>query len=330
MRAFRPLVLLAATALGAGALSACSSSDGSESSASSAASGTSSSSTGGAGDGGFPATVKTAGGDVTVQKKPTRVVTLDSPSLDAATSLGVPVATAMSGSLKPGQPEPWLKDAYSGSYDSSLINKDFTPNVEKIASHRPDLILSGTVQMKPETLKQLSAVAPVVGDVTTNDDWDARLTQIGTATGSAGKVDGIQKQVRQAYSSTGLNLKGKTYQWMRFDGSSNSFASGNGSWLELFGLKPGTKQDNTMESRSAFSLENLDQLNADVVYVWNNGGDPKRIESDPRFKSLPSVKRGTFFWTKPDLAFSVNVAGPHALKYAAGQTASALKKAEDR
>lgn len=329
MRSIRPLILFAAAALGAGTLTACGSGD-----SSSPGSDTSSPTTSASGDaadgGGFPATVKTAAGDVTVQKRPVRVLTLDSPSLDAATSLGVPVETAMSGGMNPGQPEPWLKNAYSGSYDSNLINKDFTPNVEKIASHRPDLILSGTVPLKPETLKQLSAVAPVVGDITANDDWDARLKQIGTATGNTGKVAGIEAQVRKAYSSTGLDLKGKTYQWMRFDGSSSSFAPGNGSWLELFGLKPGTKQDNSMENKSAFSLENLDQLNADVVYVWNNGGDPKRIESDPRFKNLPSVKRGTFFWTKPDLAFSVNVAGPNALKYAAAQTATALKKADDQ
>ncbi|AKU15283.1 ABC transporter substrate-binding protein [Luteipulveratus mongoliensis] len=325
MAHLRTITALSAAALVAVSLSAC----GSESDASEPGSQPPATSGGGAAGGAFPATVKTSHGDVTIKSRPTKIVTLDDPSLDVAQSVGAPVVMATPGQLQPGKPEPWLVGKYTGKYDASLMNKDFSPNVEKIAALQPDLILSGAMSIKPEAYKQLSTIAPVVGDLTPNDNWDARVRQLATATGTTAKVPGVLADVKKAYAATGVNLAGKTYQWLRFDGSSSSFSPGNGSWLEGYGMKPGNKQDNSMRARDVFSLENLDQMNADVVYVWNYGGDPKKVEADPRFKTLPSVKKGTFVWSDPPLAFSVNTPGPNALKWAIARTQATLKKAQN-
>lgn len=104
-----------------------------------------------------PRTVTHAMGETEVPADPQRVVVLDSPHLDAALSLGVTPVGAVQSSVDEGLPE-YLGDRTDGI---EIVGTITEPDLEKIASVEPDLILSAKVRHE-DVYPQLSEIAPTV------------------------------------------------------------------------------------------------------------------------------------------------------------------------
>ena len=109
------------------------------------------------------------------------------------------------------------------------------------------------------------------------------------------------------------DISSKTYQFVRAD--PDGFGFGNGSVLELFGLKPAANQDNT-QNGPTLSKENTAQLNADLLGIWVPTQQLRdALDKDPLFQSLPSVKNGTIFYADLAMADAANEPAPMALQW---------------
>ena len=260
--------------------------------------------------------VDTLKGEVEVPADPKNVVALNSPAGDAAAGLGVtPVAVA---STK-DQTRPWQKDVTDDVADGSLINAEFAPNLEKIAAYEPDVIFAAPWNIADDaTYDQLSDIAPVIIPDTesTNPDWDEMTEQVGEALGKSDEAEELIDKTKDKLHAVGADLgaEGKSYQLIspRTDG----IYFGNAAPLELFGLEPGQHQTPEEVNKFTLSAENLDQLDADYLFVWAMDDDGKtQVVDNPSYESLPSVKNGTATFIDADFATAVNAASPASLDW---------------
>ncbi|GAB3310628.1 ABC transporter substrate-binding protein [Epidermidibacterium keratini] len=265
---------------------------------------------------GYPITIETAKGEITIPDKPKRVVVTNGIPLDPLLALGIePVAVDVAGGV---EAFPWLADDLDPSLiDDALVGDDFKANPEAIATYEPDLIVAIENEVKDKAIyDQLASIAPVVTGLDANDSWDVRLAMMGEAVGESEKAAELDKQIRNDAATLveqAPGLTDATYQWVRYEADGN-LIMGNGSVLELFGLAPGDGQDNTMNSGASISQENLDQLNADVVGIWCRA-ECAPLTADPRFASLPAVQSDLLIWPDLPLATAMNSPGPLAIPY---------------
>ncbi|MGH3310741.1 MAG: ABC transporter substrate-binding protein [Streptomyces sp.] len=126
----------------------------------------------GAAAGDFPRTVKHAMGSTKIPAKPKRVVVLDTGELDDVTGLGVKPVGAVSPHMKTegGFPN-YLKGKIGGVKDVGPL---LEPNLESIASLKPDLILSSKIRHE-KLYDKLSGIAPTVFTETTGGPWKENL-----------------------------------------------------------------------------------------------------------------------------------------------------------
>jgi len=275
--------------------------------------------TGNATDGpAFPATVDSVYGELTIDAPPQRIVALTYQGADILVSLGVqPVAVAMS-EQDIVDSRPWLSDQLTGTLDSGLSNPDYSVNIERILSYQPDLIVGDSWQIADQaTFEKLNSMATTyAGAIKGNTDWDVLTLALGKAVGEPDKAAAAIADVQAKFAASRGELEalqGKTYQFVRF-AMSEGFAFGNGSWLEQFGLTPATNQDNSMQG-AGISLENLDQLNADVLVIWAYNDEQGVLEADRRFQDLPSTQAGLLVWADEKMAYATNGPGPLSLAY---------------
>lgn len=266
----------------------------------------------------FPVTVESAYGELTFDAAPERIVALTYQVADILVSLGVqPIAVAMSQQDIDDQ-APWLNGQLTGTLDPALSNPDYTVNIEKVLSYQPDLIVGDSWQVADQaTFDTLNTIAPTyAGAIKGNTDWDVLTTALGDIVGDPDRAAAEIAAVEASFASSRdqlESLQGKTYQWVRF-ATTEGFAFGNGSWLEQFGLVPAANQDNAMQG-AAISLENLDQLNADVLAIWAYDNEQGVLEADSRFQALPSSQAGLVVWADLKVAYATNGPGPLSLGY---------------
>lgn len=261
-------------------------------------------------------TVETLKGDVEVPADPERLVVLNTPAADAAAELGTtPVAVATS----QDELNPWQEGVFDEIADESLTDEKFAPNVEKVAEYEPDVIFAAPWNIPDDsTYDQLSDIAPVVivKSESTNPDWDLTTELVGEVLGKKDEADDLISTTKEAMAAQGKDLgaEGKTYQLIspRTDG----IYFGNASPLELFGLEPGQHQTPEEVNKFTLSAENLDQLDADYLFIWAMDDESKKsVEDNPAFDSLPSVENGSMKFIDADFATAINAASPASLNW---------------
>ncbi|MEU6238358.1 ABC transporter substrate-binding protein [Kitasatospora sp. NPDC047058] len=128
----------------------------------------------------FPRTVTHAAGTAEIKAQPKRVVVLDSGELDDVTLLGITPVGAVSPHMKTEGGFPgYLKDKIKDTKDVGPMNE---PNLELIASLKPDLILSSKVR-HAKVYDKLNAIAPTVLAETTGFPWKENLALYAQALG---------------------------------------------------------------------------------------------------------------------------------------------------
>lgn len=278
----------------------------------------------------FPATVEGLYGGVTVQELPERVVALNSQFGEMLEALGIqPVAVATS-SQQIEASMPWLVDVFE-TVDESLYENRET-NLEKVASYTPDLITGiGLFQLPQETYEQAQDIAPTfpgLAQGAPNPPWQETLRALATLTGTDAEpaITEVEMACDEARRSI-PQWQGRTYQ---FVGTLDEhFQWGNGTVLECFGLVPADNQNNDNDG-SGPSYENLDQLSADFLIIWDAVDRQGQVTSDPRYASLPSVVNGAIVWEPPSspLARAANsVGGPRTFDFLVEQLLPVLESA---
>ncbi|GAA1939866.1 iron-siderophore ABC transporter substrate-binding protein [Brevibacterium antiquum] len=263
-----------------------------------------------------PVTVDTLKGEVEVPADPKNVVALNTPSADVSAQLGTtPVAVA----TNVDQLNAWQQGVLDAVADDSLVSDTYEVNVEKVASYEPDVIFAAPWNVTDKAVyDQLSDIAPVVvpKSESTNPDWDVSAEVVGEALGKKDEVDEIIATTKKSMKTMGqdLGVAGKTYQVIspRADG----IYFGNAAPLELLGLEPGQHQAPEEVNKFTLSAEELNQLDADFLFIWAMGDDARStVEDNPSFDSLPAVKNGTAKFVGADFTTAINGASPASLDW---------------
>lgn len=293
----RLLAVLLSVVLGTAVLTAC----GSEKSdpAGTAAAGSASA--------GFPRTLKTVMGDVKIPSKPKRVVVLDTGELDDVTLLGIDPVGAVAPHFKTEGGFPtYLKGELSGTADVGPL---LEPDLEKIASLKPDLILSSKVRHE-KIYDKLSAVAPTVFTATTGGVWKENLKVHARALGLEKEAAAKLKQYETRAKALGEAIRKKdggtmpTASVVRFiAGPTRLYQTNSYSGVVLadIGLKRPASQisDDPDVTMRDVSPEEIDRADADLIFVTTADAQDKtqekQVTSNPVWKDLPAVKKGKVY-----------------------------------
>ncbi|MGW3231602.1 ABC transporter substrate-binding protein [Kitasatospora sp. NPDC001095] len=295
-------VAVLAVALSTTLLAACGSNgDGTKSGGDSASSASSASAATAAG---FPRSVKHAAGTAQIKSQPKRVVVLDSGELDDVTLLGITPVGAVSPHMKTegGFPN-YLKDKIKDTTDVGPMNE---PNLELIASLKPDLILSSKVR-HAKVYDQLNAIAPTVLAETTGFPWKENLALYAQALGREDDAKKALADYEARAKKLGEEIKAKnngtmpTASVVRFVAGPTRLyakASYSGVVLKDVGLARPASQD-VEQNIVEVSAEQISQADADLVFVTTADDPSKTKESEvqqtPVWQGLNAVKNNKVF-----------------------------------
>jgi len=252
----------------------------------------------------FPRSVKHAMGTAVIKSQPKRIVVLDSGELDDVTLLGITPVGAVSPHLKSegGFPS-YLKDEIKGTVDVGPMTE---PNLELIASLKPDLILTSKVRHE-KIYPQLNAIAPTVMAETTGYPWKANLALYAQALGKESEAKSALTAYEARAAKLGDSIKAKnngtmpTVSVVRFVAGPTRLyekASFSGTVLTDVGLTrpPATAADQMMLEVSA---EQVGKADADMVFVTTSDDPTKTKETEVQgtsvWKDLPAVKQNRVY-----------------------------------
>lgn len=253
---------------------------------------------------GFPRSIKHSMGTAEIKARPQRVVVLDSGELDDVTLLGITPVGAVSPHMKTEGGFPtYLKGEISTTKDVGPMAE---PNLELIASLKPDLILSSKVRHE-KVYAQLNAIAPTVLAETTGYPWKANLTLYAQALGKEAEAAKALADYQARAAKLGDEIKAKdggkmpTASVVRFVAGPTRLyqkASFSGTVLQDVGLGRPASQD-VDSAMMDVSAEQIDKADADLVFV-TVADDPSKtqqsqVQSTPVWKSLNAVQNNHVF-----------------------------------
>ncbi|TYR37679.1 iron-siderophore ABC transporter substrate-binding protein [Streptomyces parvus] len=257
--------------------------------------------------GAFPVTLDHKYGTTTVKKDPQRIVTVGLSDQDAVLALGkVPVGTTeWFGEFK-GAIGPWAEKALGDKARPTVLHDDGTgPQVEKIASLRPDLILALYSGLTKDQYRTLSKIAPVVAQPKAGADWGIswqdQTTQVGKALGKSDEAKALVTETEKHIADAAAahpEFKGKTavmatpYEGMYVYGPQDN----RSRVLTGLGFRLPTGLDKVVGDAfgANISKERTDLLDTDAVawIVTDPAKDAKKLHADPLYGKLDAVKEG--------------------------------------
>ncbi|MEV6060240.1 ABC transporter substrate-binding protein [Nocardia asteroides] len=251
---------------------------------------------------GFPRTLDTVMGQVTIPRAPQRVVVLDTAELDSTTLLGVtPVGAVVPHTKTAGGFPEYLK---AGLGDVTDVGPLLEPNLERIAALKPDLILSSKIRHE-KVYDKLSGIAPTVFTETTGGPWKANLAVHAKALGLDQRAaDALGRYEARAHA-LGELIKAKsngtapTASVIRFlAGPTRLYQNQSFSGVVLadVGLNRPANQITTDPKKIMVEVspEQIDSADADMIFVAtidDPGKTPKNaVTSSPVWRDLAAVK----------------------------------------
>ncbi|MFC8724638.1 ABC transporter substrate-binding protein [Streptomyces bacillaris] len=282
-----------------------------------------------AGDGSFPVWLTTAWGRTEVKQKPVRVATVSDGDTSIALALGlVPVITP---DVEDGDPVAEYKQrAIEKLGEKKLKTYDDTDGTdyEAIAAEEPDVILGVNTWDMDTDYAKLSPIAPVVTFADKKQantlTWQERLKTAAKALGLSEKAEEViaanEKTVKEA-AAAHPEFKGKTYTYSVVHPEQityMSFADQDPGVFEQLGLVKHPRSKNYTADKDSVSLENLDELEADVLLMTYPFGDEgllsaSELESNKLFRSLDVVKNKHFAVVPSENTLASAIAYPDAL-----------------
>ena len=241
----------------------------------------------------FPRTITHARGTTRLERKPERVVVLDTGEIDAVLALGiVPVGSATPNGIIPSYLQPQLAGSTNvGSLDGLRL--------EAIAALDPDLILGS--QLRVDALyDQLSAIAPTVLSIRPGFPWKENLLLAGAALGEETKATELLNEYqRRADAIRERFPQPPTISLLRFM-PERIRLYGNlsmiGVVLKDVGL-PRPANQNIEELAAEISPERISEADADWVFYSSYGPKDGTAEGSvvggELWNRLGAVQRGT-------------------------------------
>ncbi len=270
-----------------------------------------------AADAGFPRDISHHKGTTTIESKPERIVALDNSLVEAVALLDRPLAGGISSYRNLKDFPPYLGDAVA---DTTEVGPMETPNLEKVAALKPDLIVSATVR-HDELYDELSKIAPTVFVETTGPIWKDNVTLLGKALGEEERAEAALTEYEERARTVGDAINAKhdnpTISLVRFvDGPTRLYRNDSFSGIVLkdAGLSRPPSQDKPGFDKE-ISEEQIALADGDHIFVsaFEGGeGYQRRFQANPLWKRLDAVREGRVHDVKDELWYtSVSVQGAH-------------------
>ena len=254
----------------------------------------------------FPVTITHALGSTTIASKPRRIVTLGWSGEDVVIALGmIPVGMTEYGFLSSGI-FPWNEERLSDN-KPQLLNGEI--NYEAIVALHPDLILAVFSGVDDVAWKRLSAIAPTVvyRSGPWRADWKEQAEIIGLSLGKSMEARQLMLNSEKFIRSLGSanpELQGKTFAFATyFSGSANLVvylpSDPRVEALTTLGLKVPSGIRALADANPAkisvnVSLEDIEQIDADILLMWFGDGAKDAFEHQPLFQTIRAVRAGSY------------------------------------
>lgn len=278
----------------------------------------------------FPRQVAGGFGDVEIPTKPVRVVaTSDRDQLDVLLAMGVvPVQAGYTGDYEVAAP--WLDAELLDGVDMAEMPSAFEPNLEYIASARPDLIVDAWAA--EESHDSLSQIAPTIQIKLANEDtWkEAQLLAgqaLGEDTAAAAAVADTEAAIADAaelladhHDMTVALAFESVGELVMIPGDEIG-----GRIIAELGM-PVLDTPDGVSGR--YSLEEIPSLlaDADIIVSFDYGGR-EALESNPLFATLPAVQSGRYVSVPLELSAAAYQESSLSLRWAAPQFAELIGRA---
>ena len=259
----------------------------------------------------FPVTLTTANGEVTIDERPERIISLSPTATEMLFAIGADdqvIAVDDQSNFPPDAPTTDL----SG----------FEPNVEAIASYEPDLVVYST---EPgdlgSTLEGLGITTLLLPAATTLEDAYQQLEQLGRATGNdeaaTAVVDDIRTEVDSIVSSVEMPQPPLTF-YHELDDTYYSVTSQTfiGQLYGLVGLENiADAADDGGSGYPQLSAEYVIRADPDLIFLADTkccGQSPATVADRPGWSSITAVRRGDVVPLDDDVASRW---GPRIVEY---------------
>ena len=249
--------------------------------------------------GSFPVTIQASSGPVTLQAKPVRIVSLS------------PSSTEMLFAIGAGDQVVAVDDqsTYPASAPKTSLS-GFEPNIEAIASYRPDLVVFSNGAIA-EKLGALSIPGLFHDAAASIDDTYRQITELGRATGHTGDAAKLIADMRKDISEITASLErpaGEPTYYHELDSTYFSVTSKTfiGRVYALLGLKniadPADAQNTGYPQLSA---EYIIQANPALIFLADTkccGQNAETVAKRPGWSRLDAVKGNHVIALDDDIA----------------------------
>jgi iron complex transport system substrate-binding protein len=241
---------------------------------------------------GFPVTITTATGKVTVTKKPTRIVSLS------------PTATETLFAIHAGTQVIAVDD--QSDYPKSVPRTSlsgFTPNVEAIAAYHPDLVVA---QFDPkgmaESLRRLGITVVLQGSAATFKGAYQQIRQLGLVTGHSTEAAGVVARMKTKIAAIVRTSRPKAnglsvYHELTPDLFSASSKSFIGKVYGALGLRNiADAADNAGNGYPQLSAEYVVAQSPDVIVLADGvccGQTASTVAARPGWDRIKAVRSGS-------------------------------------
>ncbi|MBD1370860.1 iron-siderophore ABC transporter substrate-binding protein [Hazenella sp. IB182357] len=248
-------------------------------------------------------TIEHAMGKTEVPENPQKIVVLTNEGLEAVLSMGVtPVGAVESFSGKTWYPH--LEDKLG---DTKPVGIEMQPNLETIATLKPDLIIGNKVRQE-KVYEQLSAIAPTVFAESLGGDWKNNFQLYAQALNKEEEGKKVLAEYDEKIKATKENagdLLNEKVSVVRFlPGTMRIYQSASFSGVLLKDLGFARPENQQKEDLAVeVTHEQIPQMDGDILFYFTYSpkagetGDQteKEITSNPLWKNLNAVKNEKAF-----------------------------------
>lgn len=251
--------------------------------------------------GGFPATVQAANGKITIDKKPSRIVSL------------TPTGTEMLFAIGAGKQVVAVDDQSDFPKQAPRTKlSGFKPNVEAIAAQSPDLVvLADDADGIVKSLTKLKVPVVQVPAATKLDETYDQLGDLGLATGHKAEADKVAGDVRSRLAKIVKDTKKPAKPLTYYHELDNSLYSATsktfvGQIYGMFGLTNiADKAKKDVGDYPQLSSEYVVESDPDMIFLADTvccGQNAGTVEKRPSWDELKAVKNGDVVELDDDIA----------------------------
>lgn len=245
-------------------------------------------------------TVKHAMGETKMTGTPKKVVVLTNEGTEAVLSLGIKPVGAVKSFTSTGA---WYDHIKSDMEGVQIVGDENQPNLELIASLKPDLIIGNKLRQE-KVYQQLSAIAPTVFSEKLMGDWQVNFRVYAEALNKKAEGDKIigdfEKRITTFKEKAGDKLNSKVSIVRFMPGKVRIYMKDtfSGVVLKKLGFQRPAPQDQEKFADDV-QKERIPDMNGDVLFYFtyeNDKGEGNKIEqewlNDPLWKNIDVVKKG--------------------------------------